>query len=123
MTINVIEIIDEYTIIVNIGSDGGLQKGDKLRIIEQGEPIQDLDGIEIGTVDIIKAEVEATVIYPSFSICQKLRHTLVNILDPLADLKHQSTRAEKLSVNQADISHRKIPSAKPIAVGDIVIRL
>lgn len=119
----VIEIIDEYSIIVNIGSDKGLTTGDKLRIIEKGDPVKNLDGIVIGTVDIIKAEVEATIVYPSFSICQKIRHAIINILDPLADLKHHSTKVEKLAVNQSHMSNRKIPPASPIEVGDIVVLL
>lgn len=69
----VIEIPDSKTVIINVGSDDGFNKGDKLVIYEKGPEITDSKTNEVlGRKDYIKESVEIVEIYPRFSECQHL---------------------------------------------------
>ena len=55
----VIEIIDEYSILINYGSLNGASKGDEVRIIAIGpEVIDPISKSSLGTLDKVKAELQ-----------------------------------------------------------------
>lgn len=115
----VIEIIDEYNIIIDYGFDKDAMQGEKLRIIAKGEEVIDkATGNSLGTLDAIKAVVSVKTVYAKFSLCHRVRISEVPMLSPLSELVHRSSREERLPVNPDMMTHRKIPNGGAIAVGD-----
>lgn len=120
----IIEIMDRYHLIINYGFADGAEKGDKVRIFERGEEVIDpLDNSVLGTLDIIKAELQITQVYEKLSICENILSKTINILDPLANLMKSSSTNVELNVEMSQITGRKIPNNVPIKVGDIVMIL
>ena len=120
----VIEILDEYNIMINYGFYKGAREGKKLRIVSRGEKIINEDTSELlGTLDAIKAVVSVKTAYENFSICHQLRTTEVPILSPLANMMQQLRTEERLPVDPDMISHRVIPKGGLITVGDIAVPL
>lgn len=115
---NVIEIIDEYTLIINYGFENRAKKGDFLRIYSIGEVVKDATGKELGTIDNIKETVQVVTPYPRFSICKKISNTELEILNPLSNLLINRMTAKKLNVNEQQITNRVISEIEPINVGD-----
>ena len=68
----VINIMNNKNIIIDYGISQGAKRGQKVRVILEGEKIFNLDNIEIGTLDRIKETLEIVEIYDNFSICQKI---------------------------------------------------
>lgn len=122
----VIEIINEKELIIDFGSSNGANVGDKVRIYSIGEDVfhPDTDTV-IGTLDIIKDELEVYTVYENFSICRKIARSKYNpILNPMANLNRTEVRSLDLNVDEGDISNRDLPSdPPPIKVGDSVIIL
>lgn len=115
----VIEIIDEYNIIIDYGFDKDAMQGEKLRIISKGEEVIDkATGNSLGTLDAIKAVVSVKTVYAKFSLCHRVRILEAPMLSPLSELVHRSSREERLPVNPDMMTHRKIPNGGAIAVGD-----
>ncbi|WP_296912957.1 hypothetical protein, partial [uncultured Megasphaera sp.] len=94
--------------------------GDVLRIIEKGEPVI-IDGVNYGTLDMVKDIVEVVVPYDKFSICRKIIHKAVNPLNPLDALNKTLSQLRPLKVDPSGITNRKIPTPTPIKKGDIAI--
>lgn len=116
----VIEIIDANTLIVDYGMLDGATYGQKLRIFTKGEPVKNLNGVEIGTLDIIKGIVEITTPYDSFSLCKKIANIASFSLNPLSQLLKESAFTGQLEVDKNDMSYRKIATPTPIKLGDPV---
>ena len=115
----VIEIIDEYNIIIDYGFDKDAMQGEKLRIISKGEEVIDkATGNSLGTLDAIKAVVSVKTVYAKFSLCHRVRILEAPMLSPLSELVHRSSREERLPVNPDMMTHRKIPNGGATAVGD-----
>lgn len=120
----VIEIVDEYNVIIDYGFDKDAVQGKKLRIISKGEEIIDkATGSSLGTLDAIKAVVSVKTVYAKFSLCHRVRISEVPILSPLAELVHRSSREERLPVDPNMMTHRKIPEGGVIVVGDTALLL
>lgn len=120
----VLEILNEYSLLVDYGIEDGATVGDVLRIYAEGEPVKNLNGVTIGTLDQIKAEVEVSIVYMNFSICKKHNKMPFRNLTPLADLlsvTKPNVKQSALVVNKLEISHRKVPGPAPICVGDKVM--
>ena len=121
----VLEILNTKEIIINYGFENGAQKGDKLRIVETGEPII-VDGKDYGTYDAIKAEVSVSVVYEKFSVCKSV---ITVSFSPLTEIiastitRSTTTTDEPLNVDRSLISNRKLPAITPIKVGDRVVIL
>ena len=126
---HVLEIPNEYTVLVDYGIEDGAAVGDLLRIYKEGDPVKDLKGDIIGTLDQIKEEVEVTTVYPRFSVCQKRKQITIPSLTPLADfLSSMVPKTEEsqvsLYVNKEEISNRAMPSpSSPVSIGDEVMLL
>ena len=121
---NVIEIIDEFNLLVNYGLEDGAQIGDKLRIYSPGEAVIDpITKTSLGSLDVIKDTVEVTTPYPNFSICKKIIPIGAPILNPLSQLLKKNRFSEPLNVKQEDMTHREIPEGSAIEVGDLVMLL
>jgi len=121
----VIEILDEYSLIINYGTANGAEKGDVLRILEVGDAIIDpKTGKLLGTLDCIKETVSVEIPYENFSICRSSeRENDFNFLSPLNDTLYSSVlkkQPKKLNVDSGDCSFKKVPEKSKIAIGDSV---
>lgn len=115
----VIEILNSKELIINYGSSQGARIGRKIRISIKGEAVIDPDTKkEIGTLDIIKGDLEIYQTYPNFSICRNIQYKDRNILASpfLRSEKYYSN----LNVESKDMTHRMPANVPPIKVGDII---
>ncbi len=120
----VIEIIDEYTLLINYGFNDGASEGDRLRIYSIGEKVFDPNTKEeLGTLDNIKDIVQVEVPYENFSLCKKVRTIRREILNPLSKLVQTTTVSESLYVDKTEISGRKPLKKEPIKTGDLALLL
>ena len=117
---HVVEIMDDCTLLINYGFENGAKRGQLLRIYTPGEEIIDpITGTSLGTLDIIKAEVEITTAYSLFSICRRNAFN-APINSPLANFVQQIVK-DKLPVDPNNISNRTLPEPTLIQVGDPVM--
>lgn len=118
----VIEILSNDKILINYGNSDGAKKGRNIRIILKGEDVLDYDTQrKLGTLDIIKEELEITTVYPNFSICEKIIIEEFNPFIPALNRTKKTIKSSKLKVNNEQISNRKfINNPPPIEIGDIV---
>lgn len=124
--IKVVEIMNIEELIINYGYEDGAAIGDKVRIYEKGDEVKDpTTGKILGTLDVIKDDLEITIVYPKFSICRKIIRKTSSILSPLANLALGSVSLDALPLNvlESDISGRYLPSPGPIKVNDSVLIL
>ena len=63
----IVKIIDEYNIIINLGSDDGIKYDTLLEIYEKGPEIRD-DKTFYGTLDMIKATIKPKMISQKVSL-------------------------------------------------------
>lgn len=116
----VIEVVNNTTLLINYGFADNAHKGDSFRIIEKGDPVV-VDGVDYGTLDMVKDVVEVIVPYEKFSICRKVLYKTVNALNPLEALQRTMTQLRPLTVDPKDVTNRVIPIPSPIKKGDIAI--
>lgn len=117
----VIRIINEETLIINYGYDKGAKIGDKVRIIQIGPEIYDINNDSLGTLDHIKAELEIIQTYSKFSLCQKIVRKISNYLrDPLMNFNIENKSIEKLNVDSNEINSVNLSKDTVIHVGDNV---
>jgi hypothetical protein len=118
----VIEIIDEYSILINYGSLNGASKGDEVRIIAIGaEVIDPISKSSLGTLDKVKAELTIVTVYDNFSVCQQIENVTKNsLLSPLAQLQITVREKKMLNVEEKDISNKVLPTDSKIRLGDYV---
>lgn len=113
----VIEILNSKELIINYGSSQGAKKGKEVRISIKGEPVIDPETKEqIGTLDIIKGELEIYQTYPNFSICRSVQRRDRNILG--SPFIKSEIFYDSLNVNNEDMTHRLPANVPPIKVGD-----
>lgn len=105
------EIIDQYTIAINIGKDKGVSNGMKFHVLEPNITIKDPQtGETLGEFDYIKATVEIITVYERFSIARSCE-TITTLVLPFP-----SITSEKRKKLLAD-SYR---ANMKIGIGDIV---
>ena len=119
-TAKVINIINDTTIIIDFGILNSAEVGQKVRIIDKGESVYNLNNEEIGTLDLIKSELEIVEVYDRFSLCQKVtRRTHTIFAMSQIDLSKTVKSVQKLNINSDDVSGLKLPDITPIQKGDI----
>ena len=71
----VIKILNQFAILIDYGSKDGAVKGDKVRIFVKGKEIYNNKNEFLGTLDIIKDELEITTVYEQagFQYVKKLK--------------------------------------------------
>lgn len=121
--IKVVKIINEYMLVINVGTDDNFQIGDEFEIFEIGEQVFDEETNEcLGTLDPIKAYIEIQNIYPKMAVCvnsKKQPHSPA--MSVLVDITATMTSftPQKLTVNVKDISGG-LDDNRVISVGDRV---
>lgn len=118
----VIEILDEYSILINYGADEGADEGDLVRVIAIGPEVKDPDtGNLLGTLDSVKSELTVVTAYNNFSLCKKVvTSTKSHIINPLSQFQTTNSEIKRLNIKEDSISNKKIPDDKIINVGDKV---
>lgn len=118
---HVIRIIDNYTVIVDVGKSK-LSVGDTVQIYVPGEPIVDLNGNELCKFVHVKDTLDVIDVQNNYSLCKKNKEIThkINIGIPLSPmLEHVYTECEPLPVNADEIN--KISAVdKKIHVGDLI---
>ncbi|HEL1665530.1 hypothetical protein [Streptococcus suis] len=116
----VIKILDKFTVIINSGSNQGkLYEESNVAIYEPGPAIIDLDGNCLGNYDFTKAKLVITEVYPEFSIAKHLK------AGPVFDL--QKTLGGYSSNGPLAVDDKEVtplhPSNTEIKIGDLVKRI
>ena len=74
--IQVIKILDEFTVLINIGSSSGkINVDDKIVIYEEGPQIEDIDGTSLGNFEFTKATLLVTDVQNNFSVAKHSKKT------------------------------------------------
>ncbi len=118
---NVIRIVDNRTIIVNVGK-GDLETGNIIQVYEPGEMLKDIDGRELCTYDFVKDELEVIRVEELYAVCKKMKSVSKTFksfsfaLSPL--LEHTETEYIPLKIDENDIQELKEPKDPLVRVGD-----
>lgn len=120
---HVIRIIDEYSVIVDVGKDT-LSVDDSIQIYQLGEPITDLQGNELCKYVFVKDKLRVIDTQDCYSVCRKEKTvtkkgsaSALFALSPLLDTTYQEK--EKLQVNKEDIQPLNHINST-IAIGDYI---
>lgn len=118
----IIEIMDEYSIIINYGRKDGAKENESVRIYAIGPEVKDpTTGTVLGTLDAIKARLSIITVYDHFSICRKVETKVSNVLmSPMSQFQTTTKMAVRLNVRKEDISSKQPPQDDEIKVGDLV---
>lgn len=115
---NVIRIIDNKTLLVNVGKYD-LKVGDIIQVYEHSEEIFDLDGTSIGNYEFIKGELEVIQTEDTYSVCESNATITKKVpsfsLSPL--LEKEVTSITPLNVDSENINPISISNPK-ISIGD-----
>lgn len=116
----VIEILDEYSILVNYGRDHGAEEGDEIRVIATGpEVIDPVTNEVLGTLDSVKATLTIAVAYRKFSLCKKIETITKNVLiSPISQFQTTTKTIKPIEVDEKSITNKKAPDDKIIKIGD-----
>lgn len=119
----VIEIVDDYTIIINLGKENGIKSKDKFVVYEEGYNVKDPFSEEtLGRVDFDKVEVSIHKLFDKFSVCKKFSEN-PNVYSSISQLissgSNNVNKAVKLNVNE---TQNKLLSIKnpEVSIGDLV---
>ena len=118
----VINIIDDFTLIIDYGSKNGAKVGEKLIVCIEGEEIKDLNGKELGILDIFKEDIEIIRVYENFSLCKhfeyetRKKYLLPRTLSENGIIK----KISPMKVAKEEITNIKYESDDPIKKGDLV---
>lgn len=134
----IVRIIDEYTLIINLGIKDGIEEDDVVRVVERGDQIIDPESEEkLGYLDFEKESLSVVTAYFSFSKVQKLSHQstsgyasvyatalrqITKSVGAFGIGGEEITRPEKLRIESdqiQELSHDKLED-RNISVGDLV---
>ena len=113
---NVIRILDNRTLVVNTGKEK-LTVGKIIQVYEPGEPLTNIDGTVLCSLDYIKDELEVIQVEEKYSICQKMKTFYKPITLSLSPLLGKSTEYVPLNVDENDIQELN-PKDLMIRIGD-----
>lgn len=116
----VIQILDEYAVVVNYGSNDGAREGEKVRVFEYGtHQITGIYGERLGRLDIKKEDLEIVTTYPEYSICQKIEFVEMNPYLDLGVFK-KTKKDVRINVENGEILRTRYKTNEPIKIGDLV---
>jgi len=101
------EIIDEYTVVLNIGRNAGVKKGMNFVVYAETGRIFDKSGDDLGILEIPKAEIEVKDVQEKLSIAEST--AVQEIRHPLAPFAYEPIRVRsKLEVNADQIKRIEV---------------
>ena len=128
----VAKILDENTIVLNVGRAAGVEQGMVFCVFAPVEDVTDPDtGESLGTWEAVKGYVQATHPQERLTVCRAFSvkaaksedpkergtHTLSSELVAVSMLDGGPLAAERLNVNKSQLSG--MPEVGPISVGDL----
>ncbi len=117
--IQVIKIIDEFTILINVGSSStDIKEDDQIVVYEEGPKINDLDGTFLGTYDFEKAKLLITKVSDNFSVAKNHAKTAPLSVGSILSGGYSSRGPLPLE-NEDQITNFK-PKNLKISIGDLV---
>ena len=132
----IVKIIDEYQVIVDAGSDDGIKCGTHFKVLSKPIEIIDKDtDINLGAIELDKAEIKATKVYDKMCICENAVNRsggiyptssliggmgLNAINGTLNGMIEEEAIHEKLNINVNDLADSISYKETPIRVGDKV---
>jgi hypothetical protein len=76
----VAKIIDEYTVVINKGSDNGVEENMRFIIYEKGKEIIDPDSKEsLGYFEYVKGKVKVDIVNEKYSIAKSYHQAIVGV--------------------------------------------
>lgn len=130
----VVRIIDEFTLLINIGTDDNepyfkssldelaTRVGDKIKILAPGPMIIDpITNEELGYFDKTKEVLEIVELLPKMAICKNIKREkqTSSVLNVFATQTTETTEALPINVDKDEIDTIEFASA-PVKVGDPV---
>ena len=117
--IQIIKIINEFSVVINAGSNYQIRDGQHLEVFVRGTPVIDPDtGDDLGTLDYVKAKLRVVNVFPKMSVCENRETELNSLMSIAAAL--QSTEVFPLNIDSTEISGGFEGIDKKIHVGDLV---
>lgn len=111
----VAQILDQYTLVLNVGSSHGVKKGMKFVIFELGENIKDPSNNEdIGNLEIVKGFVEVVNVQVKMCTVQSSETQTESQLT-MFSLNRQITSRVSLPISEKTMD---ISDKKKIEIGD-----
>lgn len=117
--LKVVKIVSDREIVANGGKNKRIEKGDIARITVKGTPIIDpATKEELGTLDIIKAELEVDIVYEKMCVCKTKSYTYSPLTSSMMNLF--KTSSEVLDIDPNDITELT-SEEKKVKIGDEVL--
>jgi hypothetical protein len=118
-TYKVVKIISDMELVVNAGSNQGIQKDQVLEIFIPGEEVVDPETNKVlGTLDTIKAYLNVKHVFPLMCICENADAKAFNPLEGFSSALTKYT-TKRLNVDSTQISGGIVDGGK-IQIGDLV---
>lgn len=119
MTGKIVKIIDEYRVVVNLGS-ASVKDNQLLEVYQPGQEVTDPEtGEALGTLDFIKAKLRVVDVFPKMCVCENKETRQKSLLMGLAQSFNYEEKLP-LNVQATDISGGYDGVDKKIKVGDLV---
>lgn len=117
----VVNIPNEYSIVINAGKNDNISIGNVFEIYSEGNEIIDpVTEESLGALDLIKATLEAVNVFEKMSLCKnKIRDSGLNDLGVLMATGFNGRR-KSLNVEELQISGDFVNSKEKIKIGDKV---
>ncbi|MDT2895555.1 hypothetical protein [Lactococcus lactis] len=116
----VIKIIDEFTILVSLTkSSRKITTDDWIIVYEEGPVIEDLDGNNLGTFDFTKAKLKIIQVFPNFVVAKHLRPGTPFSMDKILGGSGYVNNGPLPIENESQITNFK-PQNPEISLGDLV---
>ena len=117
----IVEIIDEYMLIINAGINKGVKKGDIVKIRSKPKIVKDPDTKQIiEEVTMDKKILQVKIAYEKVSIC-KTDVKQVFLLDAFRTFLDRSIKIEQEAMNiEAGTATKDWPPLDKVQVGDLV---
>lgn len=122
----IVKILDEYTIIINAGTNDGVKLNDMFNIMDKkGDEIIDPETNEvIGYLNAIKDTVKVTEVQEKMCVCSSLNisqlHRNLTVTANALNNFINMNEKKRLNINYDDVNKDRKESDEPIKVGDEV---
>lgn len=111
----VVRIIDDTSLVVNAGTENGVEKGDIMQICGVGATIVDPETKkELGCLDIVKAKLNVSEVYDKMCVCET--PYVSTYFSNLLSSSLFSSKQEKMDVEPTEILG---DGDKTIRIGDV----
>lgn len=116
----VIKIIDEFTILVSLTKNSRkVTTDDWIIVYEEGPTIEDLEGNSLGTFDFTKAKLKITQVFPNFIVAKHLRPGTPFSMDKILGGSGYVTKGPLPIEDKNQITNYE-PQNPEIRIGDLV---